>query len=62
MDPNEMLVRTTNAAREAREKGFHKTADAFDEIVERLIVLMDSRTQTRGKSKQETCGELHQVQ
>ena len=41
MDVNELLVRTMNAAKEARERGFCKTADALDEIVESLLDFLE---------------------
>ncbi len=40
MVTNELLIRTIHAAREARERGFYNTADAFDEIVENLLDLL----------------------
>ncbi len=46
MDVNEMLVRTINAAKEAREKGFYETADAFDSIAESLLDLLETRSQS----------------
>ena len=45
MDPNELLIRTMNAAKAAREQGFEKTADAFDEIVESLLEFMNAQNQ-----------------
>lgn len=51
MDTNEMLVRTMNAAKEARARGFEKTADAFDEIVESLLELLSSQAQSLGERR-----------
>ncbi|WP_299852634.1 hypothetical protein [uncultured Roseovarius sp.] len=45
MDNQELLVRTMNAAKEARERGFVNTADAFDEIVENLLQILNSQIQ-----------------
>ena len=43
MVSNELLIRTIHAAKEARERGFDNTADAFDEIVESLLELLKSK-------------------
>ncbi|WP_306112786.1 MULTISPECIES: hypothetical protein [unclassified Roseovarius] len=51
MDTNELLVRTMNAAKEARERGFDNTASALDEIVESLLELLNSRTQSMGEKQ-----------
>lgn len=61
MDTNEMLVRTMNAANEAREGGFPKTADAFDEIVESLLDLLETRAQSKRENVVETVLEAHHV-
>ena len=45
MVTHELLVRATNAAKEAREQGFDNTADALDEIVESLLQLFNPKTQ-----------------
>ncbi len=44
MDTNELLIRTMNAAKEARKRGFEKTAEAFDEIVESLLAIINSQS------------------
>lgn len=46
MDSQELLVRTMNAAKEARERGFVNTADAFDEIVGNLLQFLNSQVQS----------------
>ena len=51
MDTNEILVRTMNAAKEARDQGFDNTADAFDEIVEKLLEMVNSRAQFTGEKR-----------
>ena len=58
MDTNELLVRTMNAAKEARERGFYKTADAFDEIVESLLDLLESRAQPASEIQLESFAEM----
>ena len=45
MDTHELLIRTINAAKEAREMGFENTAECFDEIVESLLDFMKSSTE-----------------
>ena len=45
MVTHELLVRTMNAAKEARKQGFEGTADALDEIVENLLQLFNPGTQ-----------------
>ncbi len=54
MDTNAMLVRTMNAAKEARARGFENTADAFDEIVESLLELLNSHAQSMGDKRSNT--------
>ena len=44
----ELLIRNIHAAKEAREKGYNNTADAFDEIVEGLLSLLDADSQPAG--------------
>ena len=61
MDTNEMLVRTMNAAKEARERGFFKTADAFDEIVESLLDLLESHAHSQHDGVIETVPEVHHM-
>ena len=51
MNTQEILVRTMNAAKEARERGFVNTADAFDGIVDSLLQLMNSQTQSIGEKR-----------
>ncbi len=51
MDTQELLVRTMNAAKEARERGFENTAGAFDEIVESLLQFMNSQTTSIGENR-----------
>ena len=51
MDTQELLVRTMNAAKEARERGFENTADAFDEIVDSLLQFMNSQTTSIGEKR-----------
>ena len=46
MNTQGVLVRAMNAATKARERGFINTADAFDGIVESLLRLMNSQTQS----------------
>ncbi|MEO3417394.1 hypothetical protein AAFO92_22275 [Roseovarius sp. CAU 1744] len=46
MITNELLIRTVSAAKHARENGFKNTADAFDEIAENLLELMNSGSAT----------------
>ncbi len=48
MVTNELLLRTIHAAKEARERGFYNTADAFDEIVENLLELLKSNSTIPG--------------
>lgn len=62
MDTNELLVRTMNAAKEARESGFYKTADAFDEIVESWFDLLDTQVQSKRDIHVVTVEELHNFQ
>ena len=45
MITHELLVRTTNAAKEARDQGFDNTADAFDDVAENLLKLFNPSTQ-----------------
>ena len=59
MDPNELLVRTMNAARDAREKGFDKTADAFEEIVESMLDLLSSRSNSQNEVATEPMLEFY---
>ncbi len=61
MDTNEILVRTMNAAKEARDQGFEKTADAFDEIVEKLLELANSRAQSVGEKRANTNADVLHV-
>ena len=61
MDANEILVRTMNAAKEARNQGFNNTADAFDEIVEKLLELSNSRAQFVGEKRANTNADVLQV-
>ena len=61
MDTYELLVRTMNAAKEAREKGFYETADAFDEIVESLLDLLEVRVQSDRDFWNTSVPELHHV-
>ena len=44
----ELLIRSIHAAKVAREKGYDNTADAFDEIVEGLLSLLDAESQPAG--------------
>lgn len=46
MASHEILLRTMNAAKEARENGFMNTADAFDEIATNLLNLLRSHSQS----------------
>ena len=41
MVSNQLLIRTIHAAKESRDRGFYNTADAFDEIVESLLSLLE---------------------
>ena len=43
MGTNELRVQTINSAKEARERGFYKTVEAFDEIAESLLDLVSSQ-------------------
>lgn len=61
MDVNELLVRTMNAAKEARERGFCKTADAFDEIVESLLDFLETRAQSKRENVAESTSEAHHI-
>ena len=58
MDTYELLVRTMNAAKEAREKGFDKTADAFDEIVEGLLEVINAQSQFSDNVRANTCADV----
>ncbi len=58
MDTNEILARTLNAAKEARNRGFYKTADAFDEIVETLLDLLDAEQRSRSAKRANSASEL----
>ncbi|MFD1157915.1 hypothetical protein [Roseovarius aestuarii] len=51
MDTEEILVRTMNASKEAREHGFLNTAEAFDGIVDSLLQLMNSQTLSIGEKR-----------
>ena len=58
MDSQELLVRTMNAAKEAREKGFLNTANALDEIVENLLHFLKSQIQS---IEDERASSLHEM-
>lgn len=58
METNELLIRTMNAAKEAREKGFDKTADAFDEIVEGLLEVINAQSQFSDNVRANTCADV----
>ncbi|WP_306112792.1 MULTISPECIES: hypothetical protein [unclassified Roseovarius] len=51
MDIQRLLVRTSNAAKRAREQGCEDTADAFDEIVEKLLEYMNAHVQSPGEKR-----------
>ena len=51
MNTHELLIRTMNAAKDAREKGFDNTADALDGIVERLLEFINSQAQPGGEKR-----------
>lgn len=59
MDTNELLVRTMNAAKEARARGFENTAGALDEIVENLLELLNSRAQSVCEKRANTAPDYH---
>ena len=61
MDTNAMLVRTMNAAKEARARGFENTADAFDEIVESLLELLNSHAQSMGDKRSNTRADAQHI-
>ncbi|MEO3416804.1 hypothetical protein AAFO92_19305 [Roseovarius sp. CAU 1744] len=61
MNTNEMLIRTMNAAKDAREKGFLNTAEALDEIGERLLGLLESHAQSQSDYLFEASTELHHM-
>ncbi|MEO3417411.1 hypothetical protein AAFO92_22360 [Roseovarius sp. CAU 1744] len=61
MNTNEMLIRTMNAAKEARKKGFLNTAEALDEIGERLLGLLESHAQPQSDYLVEPSSELHHM-
>ncbi len=61
MDTQELLVRTINAATEAREQGFEKTADAFDEIVKKLLEFMNAPVQSVGEKRANSCLDVLHV-
>ena len=61
MDTNELLVRTLNAAKEARKKGFYNTADAFEEIVENLLALLDAQSQSTHETRMVSPTESHHI-
>ena len=58
MDTNEILVRTMNAAKEARKCGFYNTADAFVEIVETLLVSLDENAHSKSAKRTASVSEL----
>ncbi|WP_299852364.1 hypothetical protein [uncultured Roseovarius sp.] len=61
MDTNELLVRTMNAANEARERGFENTAEALAEIVESLLELSNSPFHSVGEKRANSRPEFQQI-
>ncbi len=45
MDVNNLVARTMNVSKEAQEKGFYETPDAFDDILDSLLEMLNSRAQ-----------------
>ena len=58
METNELLIRTLNAAKAARDRGFFKTADAFDEIAEDLLQFLTSPPRSPGEERAKTAPDL----
>ncbi len=61
MVEHELLVRTVNAAKEAREQGFDNTADAFDEIVESLLNLINLSSQFEVENRTHSQHEITHI-
>lgn len=61
MVTHELLIRTIHAAREARERGFDNTADAFDEIVESLLELLKSNSSVPGEEMTTILSEFDHI-
>ena len=58
MHTNELLVRTMNTAKQAREEGYSDTAEAFDQIVESLLGHLDSNLQPSGEFQTKPVAEV----
>ena len=59
MVTNELLIRTVHAARDARERGYNNTADAFEEIADNLLELLRSRSATPCDARAKAALELN---
>ncbi len=58
MDTNGLLIRTMKAAKEARSQGYRKTADAFDDIAESLLEVVNSQSQFSAKKQANSCVDV----
>lgn len=61
MDVNELLARTMKVSKEAEEKGFYETADAFDDILDSLLEMLNSRAQFENETQVTLLPYYHQV-
>ncbi len=51
MDAQQLLLRTSTAAKQAREQGFENAADALDEIAKRLLEYINASVESVGKKR-----------